>query len=153
MWSLREVWNLTMSSCRSQGTGHRGNTHTPITEQRAGNWRGDQLAAPLTVTRAVCFRVGSLPVRLHVHDLSLKRDSHQHTRHHREASDATGHFVFYDLFVSLYYCCLDASSVECQWRARFNWQYIWPCSSCCLICLCAFSFCITLVLIVTLRGK
>lgn len=51
------------------------------------------------------------------------------------------------LFVYLYHCCLDANVVECQ-RAIFYWQYIWLGSLYCfVICLCAFSYYIQLMLI------
>lgn len=81
-WSLRVVRGRMTPSCRGEGTGHRETTRTPITKQRAGSWGGDQPAAPLTVMTAVCFREGGRSVGLHVHDFSLKRDSHQHTSPH-----------------------------------------------------------------------
>lgn len=99
-WSLR-VGRMT-PSCRSEGTDHRETTRTPITKQRAGNWGGDQPAATPTVMTAVCFREGSRPVCLHVHDFSLKRDSHQHTCHHTaEVSDITGPCVSQCVCLSL----------------------------------------------------
>lgn len=108
-WSLRVVRGRMTPSCRGEGTGHRETTRTPITKQRAGSWGGDQPAAPLTVMTAVCFREGSRSVGLHVHDFSLKRDSHQHTCHHTaEVSDITGpcvsRFVCRSLLLLLFWC-------------------------------------------------
>lgn len=90
-WSQRVVRGWMTSGCGSQGTRHGETTHGPITQLRPRNWGGDQPAAPLTVMRAVCFRSGSRSVCLHVHDSSVKTDSHQHTcRHTAEVSELTG---------------------------------------------------------------